>query len=242
MSSPVGQPFYIMDHVPGRIFSDRLLPSCASEDRGAMYDAMNQVLARLHDVDYRAVGLGDFGRPENYVARQVSRWGKQYRSSPEDGLPAMDRMIAWLEENIPSGDPAGIVHGDYRLGNIVFHPTEPYIVAVLDWELETMAIRSPTWLITAFPGGFQLPRAEAFPMLISDYLVSRTKKAMSPIMRGGGALARSRIGSIFWSLRCFAARRSWAASMRGRGLATPLTHARSKSGRSMRTSSLAAGH
>lgn len=134
----IGQPFYVMEHVGGRIFTDRLLGSCTPGDRAAMYDSMNAVLATLHGVDFRAAGLGDFGRTDHYVARQVSRWGGNYQSSKVDKLPAMDRLIAWLDANVPPDEEATIVHGDYRLGNLVFHPSEPRVIAVLDWELATI--------------------------------------------------------------------------------------------------------
>jgi len=103
-----------------------------------MYDAMNVVLASLHKVDYRAVGLADFGKPSGYVARQVSRWSKQYVASAPDDLPAMNRLMEWLPAHQPTEDEATIAHGDYRIGNLLFHPTESRVVAVLDWELSTI--------------------------------------------------------------------------------------------------------
>ena len=134
----IGRAFFIMDCVEGRILWDQGLPGVSNAERGAMYDEMNRVMAALHSVDYQAIGLGDFGRPGNYFARQISRWSKQYRQSETEKMPAMDNLIAWLPENIPEGDETSIVHGDYRMDNMVFHPTEPRVLAVLDWELSTL--------------------------------------------------------------------------------------------------------
>ena len=103
-----------------------------------MYDAMNDVLARLHRVDYRAVGLSEFGKPTGYVSRQVSRWSKQYVASSVEDIPAMNKLMEWLPLHLPSQDEATIAHGDYRIGNLLFHPTESRVVAVLDWELSTI--------------------------------------------------------------------------------------------------------
>ena len=115
------------------------MPDQTPAERAAIFDSMNDVLARLHRVDPAKVGLGDYGRTGQYVARQVSRWSRQYAELKTEDIPAMDRLSAWLPENIPDdGDPTTIVHGDYRLGNLVVHPTEPRIVAVLDWELSTL--------------------------------------------------------------------------------------------------------
>ena len=136
--SVIGTMFYVMDYVEGRVFTDRLLPGCTPSERRAMYDAMNDVLVRLHRVDYRAVGLEDFGRPTGYVARQVSRWSKQYIASCVEDTPAMNKLMEWLPKNMPAQDEAAIAHGDYRIGNLLFHPTEPRVVAVLDWELSTI--------------------------------------------------------------------------------------------------------
>jgi aminoglycoside phosphotransferase (APT) family kinase protein len=134
----IGQMFYVMDYVPGRVFPDRLLPGCSPTDRALMYDAMNATLAALHQVDFRAVGLTGFGKPEGYIGRQVARWSKQYAASRTEDVPTMDRLMEWLPANTPARDEVSIVHGDFRPGNLIFHPTEPRVVAVLDWELATI--------------------------------------------------------------------------------------------------------
>lgn len=134
----LGSSFYVMDFVDGRILWDQTLPGVAPDERAAMYDAMNATIADLHGLDYRAVGLEGFGRPANYLARQIGRWTTQYRASETTKLDAMDRLIEWLPRNMPTRDAAGIVHGDYRMDNLIFHPTEPRVVAVLDWELSTL--------------------------------------------------------------------------------------------------------
>jgi len=136
--SVIGTWFYIMECVEGRVFWDGTLPDLTKEERGAVYDQMNEVLARLHSVDYLALGLEDFGKPGNYFARQIHRWGKQYSLSETEHIEAMNNLIEWLPSNIPEGDESSIVHGDYRHDNMVFHPTEPRILALLDWELSTI--------------------------------------------------------------------------------------------------------
>lgn len=135
--SIIGQDFYVMEHVEGRVIPDPLLPNVAPEDRKPLYDHFVKVLAALHSVDRDAVGLGDFGRAGNYYERQISRWSKQYKYSETDRIPEMDALIAWVPENIPESDETTLVHGDYRMGNVIVHPTEPRVVAVLDWELAT---------------------------------------------------------------------------------------------------------
>ncbi len=134
----IGTMFYIMDCVEGRILWEPTLPACDPEERAAIYDAMNETLARLHGVDYEAIGLADFGKPGNYFARQIGRWSKQYTLSESEKIEEMNRLMAWLPDNIPGGDETSIVHGDYRLDNMVLHPTEPRVIAVLDWELCTI--------------------------------------------------------------------------------------------------------
>ena len=137
--SVVGTMFYVMNRVPGRIIFDPAVPGVSVEHRRAMYDDMNRVLAALHMVDHEAVGLGDFGRPGSYFARQLSRWTKQYRASETETIPDMEALIAWLEARVPADDSrTSIVHGDYRIDNLIYHPTEPRIVAVLDWELSAL--------------------------------------------------------------------------------------------------------
>lgn len=140
--SVIGRTFYIMSFVPGRVFWEQSLPEIAPTQRKDIYLEMNRVLADLHCLDPIAVGLGDYGKPGNYFERQIGRWSKQYLSSATDPIPEMDKLIEWLPLNIPqSARQAGltsIVHGDYRLDNVMFHPTEPRAMAVLDWELSTL--------------------------------------------------------------------------------------------------------
>ncbi len=134
----LGSAFYVMEFVPGRVFMDPRLPELQPAERAAIFDSMNETVARLHQVDPVAVGLGDFGRPANYMQRQMARWSRQYRLSETVAIPAMDRLIAWLPERLPASDEVRIVHGDLRLDNMLIHPTEPRVVALLDWELSTL--------------------------------------------------------------------------------------------------------
>ncbi|AOW24912.1 aminoglycoside phosphotransferase [Sphingomonas melonis TY] len=135
----IGTPFFVMGLVEGRIVWDATFPDVPREERAAYFDAMNATLAALHGVDYAAVGLDDYGRPGNYFARQIARWSKQYQDDADAGRDAdMDALVAWLPDNIPADDETRIVHGDFRCDNMIFHPTEPRILAVLDWELSTL--------------------------------------------------------------------------------------------------------
>ena len=136
--SVIGTAFYVMDFLEGRIFRDPQLPGVAPADRAAIYDSMNDVLARLHKVDFAKVGLSDFGKPGNYFERQIARWITQYRAAQTDQIADMERLIEWMPLNIPKDDSVSIAHGDYRLENTIFHPTEPKMLAVLDWELSTI--------------------------------------------------------------------------------------------------------
>lgn len=136
----IGRAFYIMEFVGGRVLWDQSLPDMTKSERGAIYDEMNRVIAALHTVDYKAIGLADYGKPGNYFQRQIERWTKQYKLSETESIPAMDQLMAWLPDHIPQEDVdlTSIVHGDYRLDNLMFHPTEPKVLAVLDWELSTL--------------------------------------------------------------------------------------------------------
>ncbi|MGO4302713.1 phosphotransferase [Cupriavidus sp. RAF12] len=138
--SVIGRAFYIMEFVSGRVLWDQSLPDMTPSERSAIYDEMNRVIAALHSVDYKAIGLADYGKPGNYFQRQIERWSKQYKLSETESIPAMDQLMAWLPEHIPqeSEERTCIVHGDYRLDNLMFHPTEPRVLAVLDWELSTL--------------------------------------------------------------------------------------------------------
>lgn len=135
----VGTPFYLMEKLDGRVFHDCAMPGLSPADRRAMYLSMADALSALHAVNPAAVGLGDFGRPGGYFARQFARWSRQWVDSPTEDIPEIDAVVAWLETRIPedAGRPA-IAHGDFRLGNLMFHPTEPRVVAILDWELATL--------------------------------------------------------------------------------------------------------
>jgi aminoglycoside phosphotransferase (APT) family kinase protein len=140
--SVVGRAFYVMSFVDGRVLWDQSLPGMTRSERGAIYDEMNRVIAALHCVDIAAAGLSDYGRPGNYFDRQIARWGKQYQASVTQPIEAMDRLIDWLPAHMPASardeTKVAVVHGDYRLDNLVFHPTEPRVLAVLDWELSTL--------------------------------------------------------------------------------------------------------
>jgi aminoglycoside phosphotransferase (APT) family kinase protein len=136
--SVIGTAFYVMDYVEGRVLWDQSLPGMSKEARAATYAEMNRVIAALHLVDYEEIGLGDYGKPGNYLARQITRWSKQYRASETEHIEAMERLIEWLPAHIPPQEETTIVHGDYRLDNVIFHPSEPRILAVLDWELSTL--------------------------------------------------------------------------------------------------------
>jgi aminoglycoside phosphotransferase (APT) family kinase protein len=156
----IGTAFYVMDYVDGRVLWDPSLPGMEPADRIAHFDEMNRVIAALHRVDPGATGLSDYGKPGNYFARQIDRWTKQYRASETETIEAMDRLIAWLPAHVPPGEAAAVVHGDYRLDNMIWHPTEPRVLAVLDWELSTLghpladfSYHMMTWRVA--PGEFR---------------------------------------------------------------------------------------
>jgi aminoglycoside phosphotransferase (APT) family kinase protein len=136
--SIIGRAFYVMEMVDGRVLWDPALPGLANPERTAIFDEMNRVIAALHSVDVDKAGLADYGKPGNYFERQIGRWTKQYRASKTETIEAMDRLIDWLPAHIPPGEETAVVHGDYRLDNLIFHPTEPRILAILDWELSTL--------------------------------------------------------------------------------------------------------
>src|SRR5246500_459261 len=151
----IGSAFYVMEFLDGRIFWDPRLPGLTLAERGAMFQSMNTVIAALHTVDHAAVGLAEFGRPGDYMARQVARWSRQYQASETEKQPAMDRLIEWLPCHLPPESEPRIVHGDYRIDNLIYHPTEPRVIGVLDWELSTIgdpladfAYPAMTWRVT----------------------------------------------------------------------------------------------
>jgi aminoglycoside phosphotransferase (APT) family kinase protein len=134
----LGAPFYIMEMVEGRTFWDGALPDMGANERTAVYEAIVDTLAALHSVDYEAVGLGEYGKPGNYFERQVARWSKQYRMSQTDDMPEVEKLIEWLPRTVPAQTRTSIVHGDFRIDNMIFAPAEPRTLAVLDWELSTL--------------------------------------------------------------------------------------------------------
>jgi aminoglycoside phosphotransferase (APT) family kinase protein len=154
----IGAAFYVMEYVEGRIFWDAALPEVNADSRAAIYGEMIRVQAALHSVDYQAVGLGDYGKPGNYIERQLSRWTQQYRASESEKMAAVEHLIAWLPEHIPADYQTSIVHGDFRLDNTIFHPREPRMLAVLDWELSTLG--HPLVDLAYFCMRYHLPVAE----------------------------------------------------------------------------------
>lgn len=134
----IGQAFYVMQYLDGRVFTDVRLASSSLSERAAIYDSMNAALAALHAVDFRAAGLEEFGRPSGYIKRQISRWSKQYVASEVDECDEMNRLMTWLADHAPERDEAAIAHGDFRLGNLLFDPQKPIVIGVLDWELSTI--------------------------------------------------------------------------------------------------------
>ena len=136
--SVIGRAFFVMAHVDGRVLWDPALPGMAAAERSAIFDEMNRVIAALHRVDVEAAGLGDYGRAGNYFERQIGRWSRQYRASETAPIEAMNRLIDWLPAHVPPGDETAVVHGDFRLDNLIFHATEPRVLAVIDWELSTL--------------------------------------------------------------------------------------------------------
>lgn len=154
----IGTPFYVMDYVQGRIFWNVQLPDCDKAERTAVYEELARVLAALHQVDYEAVGLGDFGKVGNYIPRQVARWSKQYEASKTDEVAPMEALMKWLPENVPANDETTLTHGDYRLDNLIYHPTEPRALAVIDWELSTLGHPLADLAYTCMLYDMQMPK------------------------------------------------------------------------------------
>jgi aminoglycoside phosphotransferase (APT) family kinase protein len=140
--SVIGRAFYVMEFVEGRVLWDQSLPGMTKAERAEIYDEMNRVISALHRVPFAARGLADYGKPGNYFERQIGRWSKQYKASITEPIDEMDQLMAWLPTHVPPAamdpDMVSIVHGDFRLDNLIFHPTEPRVLAVLDWELSTL--------------------------------------------------------------------------------------------------------
>jgi aminoglycoside phosphotransferase (APT) family kinase protein len=194
----IGSMFYVMDYVEGRVLWDPRLPGMTPQERAAIFDEANRVIAALHDVDPVAVGLADYGKPGNYFARQIDRWSRQYKASEIAPIAEMDKLIEWLPHNIPPGDETTIVHGDFRLDNLLFHPTEPRLLAVLDWELSTLghpmadfAYHMMAWRLT--PDEFRGLRGADLDALgipgEGDYLaryLARRRVAAAPDARAWG--------------------------------------------------------
>lgn len=136
--SIIGTPFYVMEFLEGRVFRDPSLPGVSATDRRKIYEEMVETLAALHSIDWRAAGLADFGKHAAYIERQIRLWTKQFRATQTEPNPAMEKLIEWLPQNIPADDATTIAHGDFRLENLIFHPTQPKVLALLDWELATL--------------------------------------------------------------------------------------------------------
>lgn len=156
--SVVGATFFVMEYMTGRIFWNVQLPKLERAERVAVYEEATRVLAAIHNVDYQGVGLGDFGRPDGYVARQVARWSKQYVASQTTDIAPMNALMDWLPKHVPNDEATSLVHGDYRLDNLIFHPTESRILAVIDWELSTLGHPLSDLAYTCMLYDMQMPK------------------------------------------------------------------------------------
>lgn len=187
----VGTPFYIMERVEGRMFPSSALPGADPAARRQMYQAAAQTLAALHQVDFAAIGLGDFGKPGSYNARQIARWKRQRELSATGPNGDVEQLISWLETHVPANDATTLVHGDYRIGNLMFHPTEPRVVAVLDWELSTLGYPMAdvahlcvySWFMTAaeFGGVRDVDLTHHQLPALSEFAVAYDAAAQSPL-------------------------------------------------------------
>jgi len=157
-TSVIGTPFYLMDHVEGRIFWNVQLPKCEPDERAAIYEELARMLAAIHSVDLDKTGLRSFGKPSGYVERQIRRWSEQYRKSETQSLPSMEALIEWLPANMPTNEETTLAHGDFRLDNLIFHPTEPRCLAVIDWELSTLGHPIADLAYTCMLYDVQMPR------------------------------------------------------------------------------------
>ena len=212
----VGTPFYLMERIAGRVFEGFAMPGVPSRDRSAMYESMGATMAALHSLDFRAVGLSDYGRPGNYFARQLSRWSQQwaqFRRGDEDN-PDLDRVVAWLSERVPDSNTIALCHGDFRITNMMFHPTEPRVVGVLDWELSTLghplvdvAFNSQAWRMATDENGgllglplsdMGIPTEEAY--LERYYALARSGERMTTFHQVF-AMFRGAVGSAGVAVR-----------------------------------------
>jgi aminoglycoside phosphotransferase (APT) family kinase protein len=193
----IGTMFYVMDNVEGRILWDLTLPDYQPAERSAIYKAKIATLAALHNTDYEAIGLGDYGRPGNYFSRQIDRWIKQYKASETQAIPAMDRLIEWLPTTTPEDDKTSIVHGDYRLDNMILHPTEPKVIAVLDWELSTLGnpLADFSYLLMhwVMPGGERASLSG-----ITDFKASGIPSIEDAVEQYCGLTGRSGLPNLDW--------------------------------------------
>ena len=210
----IGTPFYVMEHGEGRALRDPALPGLGNAERSAIYDDVNCGVAALHRVDYRAVGLEGYGRSGEFVPRQIDRWTQQYRASQTEPIEAMDRLIEWLPANVPPLDETRVFHGGLRFDNLIFHLTEPRVLAVLDWELSTLGHPLADLAYHALP--WRLPwrvtaaQFAAWPASTMRRSGSRWKRRTCRATAGGsGAIRSTRLtGNYFSPMRCSASPRS----------------------------------
>jgi aminoglycoside phosphotransferase (APT) family kinase protein len=194
--SIIGTPFYIMAYVDGRVMWDPALPGMSPIQRSAVYDDMNRVVAALHRVDYKTIGLEDYGRNGHFIERQIHRWTVQYRAAQTEAIAAMDRLIDWLPAHIPPADETSVFHGDLRLDNFIFHPTEPRVLAVLDWELSTLGHPLADFAYHALP--WRLSAAQFRGMAGSAYEVLGIPTEIAYLQRYCQRVGREMVNSAHW--------------------------------------------